>query len=481
MVRVLRPLLTIIAIMVSTLALDIFGSLLWLFLRPWNRGLYHSLLGKVALARWLESNDLLLPDTKYVLHGAPLNLHMAKSLAQAQSGSRAANGMSSGDSTPKSSLNHPDQAAAVAAAAAPPASVAELYTGIAAGETVSPLSILISNHQVDLDWLYLWEASRFFDAHSTMKVILKENLKYIPLIGYAMYLLEFLFLKRDWESDRSNLERRLRHFARDHVPVILILFPEGTTINTRALEKSHTYSREKQRPNLDLVLLPRTTGFEACLKSLGSGHHIIYDVTMAFSGYTGEVPTYEMGYERSRDVGIPNAGKVLMGHKTEVHLDVRAIPSTEILEKHPSIEKWLDERFARKDRLLKYFAEHQQFPVDEVGPARKATAKGKFSSLVELWSVVLLSGIILPFALVMFIPYAMIVTLSYSYIKWHEYTQIMLSREERRDYRETVKNTVMKGVVLGLMVLTIMAWMYSSYSLVINVIAPALGLSSASS
>lgn len=410
---------------------------------------------------------------------------MVKSLLQPISSppAKSPQPLNSGDVSGPSLANGVDHVTAggatAAAALKPPASVVAGPVMTPAGVTTpsSPLSIMICNHQVDLDWLYLWEAAQFSEAHSTMKVILKENLKYIPLIGYAMYLLEFLFLKRDWESDRANLQRRLRNFARDGVPVMLILFPEGTTVNTRAMEKSHNYSREKSRPHLDLVLLPRTTGFEACLKSLGAGNHTIYDVTMAFSGYTGEIPTYDMGYERAKDVNVPNAGKVLMGHKAEVHLDIRAIPSSEILEKYASVEQWLDERWARKDRLLKYFAEHQQFPVDEVGPGKTAVARGRLSSLVELWSVVLLSVIILPFALMMFIPYAMIVALSYSYIKWHEYTQIMLSREERRDYRETVKNTVMKGVALTFLVLTVMAWAYSSYSLVVNIIAPALGFS----
>ena len=523
MVSLVRPFLTVIGVMISTLSLNIFGVLLWLFVRLWNRPLYRTLLGRFALTRWLETTTLLLPDTRYVLYGDPLNVHMAKAAttipelvlsngtidASASLENLAAQGQSATQVTSISAAAAPSGNAAcmslffmffmdrslqvffvfeflflfslfllsrlffftTATTSVPTAGAAA--AAVADGKKPSPLSILVCNHQVDLDWLYLWEAARYYGAHSTLKVILKEALKYVPLLGFAMTLLEFLFLKRDWESDRANLQRRLASFARDRVPVLLILFPEGTTVNTRALEKSHGYSREKARPHLDLLLLPRTTGFEACLKSLGKGNHTVYDVTMAFSGYTGEVPTYEMGYERARDKGIPNAGKVLKGCKAEVHLDVRAIPTSEILDKYDTVEKWLDERWVRKERLMKYFAEHQCFPVEEVGPSQTAVLRGKFSSMVELWLVVALSVVILPFALMLFIPYGLVVALSYSYIKWHEYTQIMLSREERHDYRKTVQNSVLKGVALFFLVGTGVAWAYTLYSLIFHVFLPA--------
>ena len=498
MVSLVRPFLTVIGVMVSTLSLNIFGVLLWLFVRLWNRPLYRTLLGRFALTRWLETNILLLPDTRYVLHGDPLNLHMEKSgtipelvmSSATSSGSSASlenlpaaanslevpgNAASSSPST-SSSIDSSSSSVTTSSSsiAASSSSIAASSIAGVGGKKPSSLGILVCNHQVDLDWLYLWEAARYYGAHSTLKVILKEALKYVPLIGFALVLLEFLFLKRDWESDRANLQRRLTSFARDRVPVLLILFPEGTTVNTRAMEKSHGYSREKARPHLDLLLLPRTTGFEACLKSLGKGNHTVYDVTMAFSGYTGEVPTYEMGYERARDKGVPNAGKVLKGCKAEVHLDVRAIPTSEI-DKYESVEKWLDERWVRKERLMKYFAEHQCFPEEEVGPAKTTVMRGKVSSLVELWLVVALSVVILPFALMLSIPYGLVIALSYSYIKWHEYTQIMLSREERQDYRKSVQNSVLRGVALVFLVGTGAAWSYSLYSIVVNFLMPAAG------
>lgn len=34
---------------------------------------------------------------------------------------------------------------------------------------------------------------------------------------------------------------------------------------------------------------------------------------MAYSGYSGEIPSWEMGYTRDRDVDVPNLGALLKG------------------------------------------------------------------------------------------------------------------------------------------------------------------------
>ncbi|CAN0533932.1 unnamed protein product, partial [Laminaria digitata] len=34
---------------------------------------------------------------------------------------------------------------------------------------------------------------------------------------------------------------------------------------------------------------------------------------MGYTGYGGEIPTWEMGYGRDRDVDIPNLGTLLRG------------------------------------------------------------------------------------------------------------------------------------------------------------------------
>jgi hypothetical protein len=77
---------------------------------------------------------------------------------------------------------------------------------------------------------------------------------------------------------------------------------------------------------------------------------------MAFEGYSGEVPSWEMGYERNADHGIPNVKKMFFGMDVgECFIDVRRFAE---LPDANALEPWLDERWARKDRMLKRFASH---------------------------------------------------------------------------------------------------------------------------
>ncbi|CAM9967875.1 unnamed protein product [Hapterophycus canaliculatus] len=44
---------------------------------------------------------------------------------------------------------------------------------------------------------------------------------------------------------------------------------------------------------------------------------------MAYSGYSGEIPSWQMGYTRDTDVDIPNLGSLLKGRAPgPVHLHV---------------------------------------------------------------------------------------------------------------------------------------------------------------
>ncbi|RHZ70587.1 hypothetical protein Glove_269g37 [Diversispora epigaea] len=47
--------------------------------------------------------------------------------------------------------------------------------------------ILMANHQIYADWIYIWVLSYFGNAHGAIKIILKDSLKWIPLFGWVRY------------------------------------------------------------------------------------------------------------------------------------------------------------------------------------------------------------------------------------------------------------------------------------------------------
>jgi hypothetical protein len=56
--------------------------------------------------------------------------------------------------------------------------------------------------------------------------------------------LDFVMLRRDWVKDQRHLERQMTNFVADDAPLRLIIFPEGTTINTTSLDKCTAFAKK---------------------------------------------------------------------------------------------------------------------------------------------------------------------------------------------------------------------------------------------
>ncbi|PLW06794.1 hypothetical protein PCANC_26877, partial [Puccinia coronata f. sp. avenae] len=47
-------------------------------------------------------------------------------------------------------------------------------------------SIIMANHQIYADWLYIWSLAYLADIHSALIIILKASLKWVPIVGPIM-------------------------------------------------------------------------------------------------------------------------------------------------------------------------------------------------------------------------------------------------------------------------------------------------------
>ncbi|GBG31411.1 1-acyl-sn-glycerol-3-phosphate acyltransferase 3 [Hondaea fermentalgiana] len=232
--------------------------------------------------------------------------------------------------------------------------------------------LLICNHATDVDWIYQLMPMTVVnfgttDLSGSVKIFLKQEVKNIPIVGWGCALFEFVFLKRDWAVDRLRIENSLTRFCKDGGPITVILYPEGSTVNTRTLDKCRTFARVQGRPEFDLTLLPRVRGFahicETLAKHSPTGDVDVFDQTMAFDTYSGEVPDWEMGFKRNVDTGVPNFQTMFLGRASRrCHIDSRRFSYRQLKQEYQdSLENWLDERWARKESLLREFIEHQQF------------------------------------------------------------------------------------------------------------------------
>ena len=248
--------------------------------------------------------------------------------------------------------------------------------------------LLIANHQLDTDWFYLWDMLRVVGAHGALKIVLLDDMRSVPIVGWCMRLVGFIFVSRHrkrarQQDDVAEIERAVAEVAEARRPSVVLLFPEGTTANEEAKRKAEAYAKRMRRPAHELLLVPRCGGFVAAIRGFVSRGALVedvlvYDSTMAYAGYGGEVPAWDMGFERSDDVQLPNVAKLFKGdHGDHVRLHTVAYRASEIfadgayatpleaLRSHEAeriAAAWLDARWAEKDAMMVHYAEHGDFP-----------------------------------------------------------------------------------------------------------------------
>ncbi|KXT01952.1 hypothetical protein AC579_8058 [Pseudocercospora musae] len=207
--------------------------------------------------------------------------------------------------------------------------------------------IMMGNHQLYTDWLYLWWIAYTNKMHGRIYIILKESLKQVPIIGWGMQFYNFIFLSRKWEQDRYKFKKHLDHLKNPQDPMWLLIFPEGTNLSAVTREKSASWSKKTGVPDMKHQLLPRTTGLQFCLQEMRSSTNWLYDCTIAYEG-------------------VP---KGLYGQ------DIFTLKSS-LFEDDEQFQSWLVNRWREKDYMLEYFYKFGSFPAEDPAKAMLA-AEGK--------------------------------------------------------------------------------------------------------
>ncbi|KAF8591904.1 acyltransferase-domain-containing protein [Ramaria rubella] len=150
--------------------------------------------------------------------------------------------------------------------------------------------VLIANHQIYADWLYLWCLTYRAGLHKDVLIVLKDSLKWIPMLGWGMQIYHFIFLARAWASDRLLLSDKLSRLATRaqlrSTPLALMIFPEGTLVSKDTRPISKKFAEKLGIDDMQHTLLPRSTGLLYCLRSLSPQTpdlHLL-DVTIAYEG-----------------------------------------------------------------------------------------------------------------------------------------------------------------------------------------------------
>ncbi|KAJ4303452.1 hypothetical protein N0V90_002347 [Kalmusia sp. IMI 367209] len=218
--------------------------------------------------------------------------------------------------------------------------------------------VLMANHQLYTDWLYLWWIAYTNGMHGFVYIILKESLKNIPLIGWGAQFYNFIFLSRNWENDQRRFKKHLSLLNKPNDPMWLIIFPEGTNLSATTRERSKRWADKNGLEDMKHQLLPRSTGLRFCLNELKETNEWLYDCTIAYEG----VPPGQFGQDiftlqSSFFEGRPP--KSVNMHWRRFHVDTIPIQNTK------AFEVWLRNRWREKDYMLEYFNRHNRFPAEE--------------------------------------------------------------------------------------------------------------------
>jgi len=233
--------------------------------------------------------------------------------------------------------------------------------------------VLMANHQLYTDWLYMWWVAytNVLPMHGHIYIILKDSLKWVPLIGPAMQLFGFIFMARKWADDQERMKYRLQKLKSRHSgpmsgqsgaaqldPMWLLIYPEGTNLSANTRKESAKFSQKSGRPDLKHQVLPRSTGLQFCLKELDNTVEYLYDCTVGYEGippggYGAELFTLRSVYFQGRP-------------PTSVNMHWRRFKIAELpLDDHDAMYEWLQERWKEKDALLDAFYKTGKFPADK--------------------------------------------------------------------------------------------------------------------
>lgn len=225
--------------------------------------------------------------------------------------------------------------------------------------------ILMGNHQLYTDWLYLWWIAYTNKMHGRIYIILKESLKHVPIIGWGMQFYNFIFLSRKWEQDRYKFKQHLDHLKNPKDPMWLLIFPEGTNLSDVTRQKSAKWAEKNGVPDMKHQLLPRSTGLQFCLQELRASTNWLYDCTIAYEG----VPKGMYG----QDIYTLKSSLFEGRPPKSVNMYFRRFKIADIpYQDDEAFSRWLVNRWREKDYMLDYFYKFGNFPAEDPAKAMLA-------------------------------------------------------------------------------------------------------------
>lgn len=268
--------------------------------------------------------------------------------------------------------------------------------------SLDPKAIIIANHQIDLDWFYLWFLAYLNDCADHIFIVMKNSLLKIPILSTGMQYYNFVFLNRNWRKDKDYMHEQFSKIKNlDSKHFWMLIFPEGTNMSHNNRNISQAYAEKCSLPKNQSVLLPRVKGLYVALKELSPENQKIIDFTVGYSGHTrdemaqdiftlwkvfilGESPAKISIYVDQYDMGkeIP-----------DLNFDesTKSVSESDEEKEMKYLETWISSVWQKKESLMNTYYEKGDF---EAKPEQKIKFPIKLHSSWEIVNVYLPSIIL---------------------------------------------------------------------------------------
>ncbi|CAK8687851.1 unnamed protein product [Clavelina lepadiformis] len=239
-------------------------------------------------------------------------------------------------------------------------------------------ALLVMNHKCQLDWVVIWCLGHYYDVLQNVKAIVKSSLRVVPVIGWAMWFNEFIFVRRNAKTDGGIIIKSLDNFSSFRYDYWLLIFCEGTRFTPDKQKTSNEFAVKNGLRPLKHHLVPRTKGFSLISRGLRDTVPAVYDVTLCFPG--------------NKD---PTLSDFVGGRDVKVDLIIRRIPIEEVPEEPEKCSEFLHEIYRDKDQLCEFHQNHQRFPIMGELPAYEGCVKKRLEKnksalfVIILWMVLL--------------------------------------------------------------------------------------------
>ncbi|KAL9155207.1 hypothetical protein ABFS82_10G166700 [Erythranthe guttata] len=197
-------------------------------------------------------------------------------------------------------------------------------------------ALVICNHKSDIDWLVGWVLAQRSGCLGSSFAVMKKSMKVLPVIGWAMWFSEHLFLERSWATDESTLKSGLQRLKDFPQPFWLALFVEGTRFTHAKLLAAQEYASSVGLPVPRNVLIPRTKGFVAAVSHMRSFVPVIYDITVAIPKTSPQ----------------PTMLRLFKGQSSVVHVHLKRHLMKDLPDTDSAVAQWCKDAFVAKDKLL---------------------------------------------------------------------------------------------------------------------------------